>query len=111
MTKPVVPVPKFDRSASAKPPRIATPMPAMTHVPILDFATRRKKVSIGFPVRMEVAACFRVRAGVHQAVQLGALGKREKRMALKKLVAGNWKMHGLSSDLDEIRAIAAAAKD
>lgn len=30
-------------------------------------------------------------------------------MALKKLVAGNWKMHGLSSDLDEIRAIAAAS--
>ena len=32
-------------------------------------------------------------------------------MDLKKLVAGNWKMHGLSSDLDEIKAIAAAAKD
>lgn len=32
-------------------------------------------------------------------------------MALKKLVAGNWKMHGLSSDLDEIRAIAAAANE
>jgi triosephosphate isomerase len=32
-------------------------------------------------------------------------------MALKKLVAGNWKMHGLSSDLDEIRAIAAASND
>jgi triosephosphate isomerase (TIM) len=32
-------------------------------------------------------------------------------MALRKLVAGNWKMHGLSSDLDEIRAIAAAAGD
>ena len=31
-------------------------------------------------------------------------------MALKKLVAGNWKMHGLSSDLDEIEAIAAAAQ-
>ncbi len=30
-------------------------------------------------------------------------------MPLKKLVAGNWKMHGLSSDLDEVRAIAAAA--
>jgi triosephosphate isomerase len=30
-------------------------------------------------------------------------------MALKKLVAGNWKMHGLSSDLEAIRAIAAAA--
>ena len=30
---------------------------------------------------------------------------------MRKLVAGNWKMHGLSSDLDEIRAIAAAAKD
>ena len=27
-------------------------------------------------------------------------------MALKKLVAGNWKMHGLSSDLEEVRAIA-----
>jgi triosephosphate isomerase len=32
-------------------------------------------------------------------------------MTLKKLVAGNWKMHGLSSDLDEIRAIAAASND
>ena len=28
-------------------------------------------------------------------------------MALKKLVAGNWKMNGLSSDLTEVRAIAA----
>ena len=32
-------------------------------------------------------------------------------MPLKKLVAGNWKMHGLSSDLEEIRAIAVAARD
>lgn len=31
-------------------------------------------------------------------------------MSLKKLVAGNWKMHGLSSDLKEIRAIAEAAR-
>ena len=30
-------------------------------------------------------------------------------MALKKLVAGNWKMHGLSSDIAEIEAIASAA--
>lgn len=30
-------------------------------------------------------------------------------MALRKLVAGNWKMHGLSSDLEEVRAIAAAS--
>jgi triosephosphate isomerase len=30
-------------------------------------------------------------------------------MGLRKLVAGNWKMHGLSSDLGEIRAIAAAS--
>ena len=30
-------------------------------------------------------------------------------MGLRKLVAGNWKMHGLSSDLDEVRAIATAA--
>lgn len=32
-------------------------------------------------------------------------------MPLRKLVAGNWKMHGLSSDLDEIRAIAASSRD
>lgn len=32
-------------------------------------------------------------------------------MALRKLVAGNWKMHGLSSDLAEIKAIADAARD
>ena len=31
-------------------------------------------------------------------------------MTLKKLVAGNWKMHGLSSDLEEIRAIATEAR-
>jgi triosephosphate isomerase (TIM) len=30
-------------------------------------------------------------------------------MALRKLVAGNWKMHGISADLPEIQAIAAAA--
>ena len=30
-------------------------------------------------------------------------------MALKKLVAGNWKMHGTSSDLGEIKEIASAA--
>jgi triosephosphate isomerase len=31
-------------------------------------------------------------------------------MALKKLVAGNWKMHGLSADLAEIEAIATASR-
>src|SRR5436309_3709998 len=31
-------------------------------------------------------------------------------MALKKLVAGNWKMHGLAADLAEIRAIAEASR-
>jgi triosephosphate isomerase len=31
-------------------------------------------------------------------------------MALKKLVAGNWKMHGLSSDLGEVRTIASEAE-
>jgi triosephosphate isomerase len=31
-------------------------------------------------------------------------------MALRKLVVGNWKMHGLSSDLREIEAIAAASE-
>jgi triosephosphate isomerase len=32
-------------------------------------------------------------------------------MALRKLVAGNWKMHGMSSDLEEVRAIATASRD
>jgi triosephosphate isomerase len=32
-------------------------------------------------------------------------------MALKKLIAGNWKMHGLSADLEEVRRIAAAARE
>ena len=31
-------------------------------------------------------------------------------MALKKLVAGNWKMHGVSSDLEQVRAIADQAR-
>jgi triosephosphate isomerase len=31
-------------------------------------------------------------------------------MALKKFVAGNWKMHGLSADLAEIKAIADASR-
>jgi triosephosphate isomerase len=30
---------------------------------------------------------------------------------LKKLVAGNWKMHGVSGDLDEVREIAAVARE
>jgi triosephosphate isomerase len=32
-------------------------------------------------------------------------------MALKKLVAGNWKMHGLSSDLEEVRKIALQSRN
>src|SRR3982751_4126093 len=32
-------------------------------------------------------------------------------MPLKKLVAGNWKMHGVSSDVEEVRAIPAAAQN
>jgi triosephosphate isomerase len=31
-------------------------------------------------------------------------------VALNKLVAGNWKMHGLSSDLEQVRAIATEAR-
>ncbi len=31
-------------------------------------------------------------------------------MVLRKLVAGNWKMHGLASDIEEIKAIAAASR-
>jgi len=36
---------------------------------------------------------------------------RGNSVALKKLVAGNWKMNGLSSDIAEIQAIAAASRD
>src|SRR5579884_793304 len=32
-------------------------------------------------------------------------------MGLRKLVAGNWKMHGLSSDLVQVETIAAEARD
>src|SRR6185503_10200780 len=45
---------------------------------------------------------------------IGRLGERSTRglgMALKKLVAGNWKMNGLSSDLAEVKAIADASRD
>ena len=31
-------------------------------------------------------------------------------MSIRKLIAGNWKMHGLSSDLPEIGAIAEGAR-
>lgn len=31
-------------------------------------------------------------------------------MSLRKYIVGNWKMHGLSADIDEIRAIAEGAK-
>src|SRR5690349_12531092 len=110
MPNPRLPVPKLERSARAKPARIASPMAATIQVPIFDFDTRRKKESIGVPVRMEVAGRLRSRAGVHQAAPLGR-AKERVGMALKKLVAGNWKMHGLSSDIEEIRVIAEAAGD
>jgi triosephosphate isomerase len=32
-------------------------------------------------------------------------------MALKKLIAGNWKMHGVASDLEQVEAVAAASRN
>src|SRR3569833_1819353 len=32
-------------------------------------------------------------------------------MAIRKLVAGNWKMHGVASDIEQVRVIAEAAAD
>src|SRR5439155_5038010 len=52
-----------------------------------------------------------VRLAPIKAAPLGRPAGRGLRMALKKLVAGNWKMHGVSADLDEVRAIAAASQD
>src|SRR5207249_4725436 len=49
-------------------------------------------------------------AGI-KARPLGKSTQQGMAMALKKLVAGNWKMHGLSSDLDEVKVIAAASRD
>src|SRR5688500_13384423 len=40
----------------------------------------------------------------------GTAPSRGEPMALRKLVAGNWKMHGLGSDLGEVQAIAAGAR-
>src|SRR5260221_5042939 len=71
--KPSVPLPKFEISASAKPPMIATTTRAMIQVPTLDFERRRKKVSIGFRERLGDDHRFRGRAGVHQAAPLGHL--------------------------------------
>src|SRR5436190_22034187 len=51
------------------------------------------------PVRIKAAA---------SASWMVTLGPRF--MVLKKLVAGNWKMHGLASDIQEIKAIAAASR-
>src|SRR4029078_2701249 len=45
------------------------------------------------------------------AALAGAAGGASGReMPLNKLVAGNWKMHGLSADLAEIKAIADASR-
>src|SRR6185312_9695001 len=71
---PICPVPKLDKSASANPARMATPIAATTQVPILELEIRRKKESIGFPVRLEDGCPFRGETGVHQAAPLG-LGK------------------------------------
>ena len=46
---------------------------------------------------------------MHQAAPLGA--PKRGTHGTRKLVAGNWKMHGLSSDLAEVQAIAAASLD
>jgi len=71
MPKPIWPDPKLLRSATAKPARMAIRIAAMMPVPILDLETRRKKESIGIPVRMDRRRLFRGRAGVHQAAPLG----------------------------------------
>src|SRR6476661_3707306 len=54
-------------------------------------------------------ASFRGEPCRHQGGAATGLAKEWEEVALKKLVAGNWKMHGLSSDLEQVRAIASAA--
>jgi triosephosphate isomerase len=56
------------------------------------------------------SACFTGEGGAHQAAPLGTADANWSWIDLKKLVAGNWKMHGLSSDLAEIKAIAEASR-
>src|SRR5215212_8638611 len=74
---PRFPDPKFEISARAKPPMMATTISTMINLPTLDFETRRKKVSIGFRKKWEEDCRFRSRAGAHQAPPLG----RSKRQA------------------------------
>lgn len=46
---------------------------------------------------------------MHQAAPLRAAERGET--GLRKLVAGNWKMHGVSADLAEVKAIADASRE
>src|SRR6476660_4826458 len=76
MPRLILPDPKLLRSATAKPARMAISTMAMMPVPTLDLETRRKKESIGVPVRMEEDSRFRGRAGAHQAAQLRGANTR-----------------------------------
>src|SRR4051812_23619800 len=109
--KPILPEPKLEMSAAAKPARMAIRIAAMIHVPIFDLDTRRKKESIGVPsVLRGIARSFRGEPCRHQGTAATSLREPHgSGTALKKFVAGNWKMHGLSGDLRQIEAIAEQA--
>lgn len=55
-------------------------------------------------------AALGVRLECFKPCRYWVCGARGDRVPLKKLVAGNWKMHGLSEDIGEIEAIAAGAR-
>src|SRR5687768_6959611 len=76
----------------------------MMIVPNFDFDSRRKEEAIRVSHFAQVGGRFRGEAKGRQAREGDA-------MAVRKLVAGNWKMHGTSADLAEIGAIAAASRD
>ena len=81
----------------------------MMPVPILDLERRRKKESIGIRCEVEVGGALGAGVARIKRRRYGT-GEQGSLRMVKKLVAGNWKMHGVSSDVAEIRAIAEGSR-
>src|SRR5688500_156544 len=106
----MVPEPTLEMSASANEARIASTNSTMTIEPTVDFDRRRKEASI------EVFASIRWIAAALGAggasIKAAAFAARPRWLVpprMRKLVAGNWKMHGVAADLEQVRAIAEAS--
>src|SRR6478672_1733514 len=112
MPNPILPDPKLLMSVEAKPMRIITKKAGTTAVPLVLFDKRRREVSIEFlRTERQFGSRFTGEPCRHQGGAARAAANRGViEVSPRKLVAGNWKMHGRSSDISEIAAIAAAAE-